>query len=141
MKQKDNNSPYVGTINGKQLLFVDGSPLVLLSGEVHNSSSSSLRYMQKIWGKAKSLHLNCLLLPVTWELTEPKEGCFDFSLVHGLIDQARQYGMKIVFLWFGAWKNAQCYYAPEWVKKDLNRFHRAEIEKGKGFIKAEWNRL
>lgn len=137
IKQKVNNIPRVGTINGKQVLFVDGSPFVLLAGEVHNSSSSSLRYMQKIWEKAKSLHLNCLLLPVTWELTEPKEGCFDFSLVHGLIDQARQYGMKIVFLWFGAWKNAQCYYAPEWVKKDLNRFHRAEIVKGKGFIKLE----
>ncbi len=43
--------------------------------------------------------------------------------------------MKIGFLWFGAWKNAQCYYAPEWVKQDLNRFARAQVEKGKNFLK------
>ena len=78
--------------------------------------------------------MNCLLLPVTWELTEPEEGKFDFSLVRGLIEQARRYGKKISFLWFGAWKNAQCYYAPEWVKTNPARFHRAQVVKGKNFI-------
>ncbi len=33
----------------------------------------------------------------------------------------------------GAWKNAQCYYAPGWVKADLARFRRAQVEKGKPF--------
>ena len=39
--------------------------------------------------------------------------------------------MHIVFLWFGSWKNAECMYAPAWVKQDLKRFPRAQIEKGK----------
>jgi len=39
--------------------------------------------------------------------------------------------MRIVFLWFGSWKNAECMYAPAWVKQDLVRFPRAQIEKGK----------
>ena len=128
------SAPTLGTVNGHSVLMVDGMPFILLGGEVHNSSSSSLKYMEQVWEKAESLGMNCLLLSVAWELVEPEEGCFDFSLVQGLIEQARAHGMKIAFLWFGAWKNAQCYYAPAWVKTDPRRFRRAEIEKGKGFI-------
>ena len=126
--------PHMGQINGRPILMVDGKPFIMLAGEVHNSSSSSLAYMEQVWEKAEALGMNCLLLPVTWELTEPEEGRFDFSLLRGLIEQARRYGKKISFLWFGAWKNAQCYYAPEWVKTDLARFHRAQVVKEKNFI-------
>lgn len=134
-KNKTNLQPHMGWINGHPVLMVDGKPFVMLAGEVHNSSSSSLAYMEKVWEKADALGMNCLLLPVTWELTEPEEGRFDFSIVRGLIRQARTYGKKISFLWFGAWKNAQCYYAPEWVKKDTGRFRRAQVVKGKNFIR------
>lgn len=127
--------PYMGRVNSHPVLTVDDRPMILLAGEVHNSSSSSLKYMEPIWEKAETLGMNCLLLPVTWELVEPEEGCFDFSLVQGLIEQARTHGMRIVFLWFGSWKNAQCYYAPSWVKTSPERFRRAEIEKNKGFIR------
>ncbi|MGO4375517.1 beta-galactosidase, partial [Paenibacillus sp. MCAF20] len=116
----------------KEHLLVDqGRPFIMLAGEVHNSSSSSAEYMEPIWEKAVKLGLNSLLLPVTWEMVEPEEGVFDFRLVDELIGQARRHGMRIGFLWFGAWKNAQCYYAPSWVKTDMERFQRAEVEKGK----------
>ena len=108
-----------------------GKPYIAIAGEVHNSSASSLVYMEHVWEKAEKLGLNTVLLPVSWELLEPEEGTFCFDLVDGLIAQAREHGMKIVFLWFGTWKNAQCMYAPEWVKTDLQRFPRAQIEKGK----------
>lgn len=130
-----NGIPRMERVNRHPVLTVDGKPLILLAGEVHNSSSSSLEYMEQVWTQAKSLGMNCLLLPVTWELSEPAEGQFDFSLIRGLIGQARNHDMKIVFLWFGAWKNAQCYYAPEWVKTDTGRFRRAEIEKNKSFFR------
>lgn len=127
--------PHIDVQNGKKVLMVNNKPFIMLAGEVHNSNSSSLSYMEQVWQQAKDLGMNCLLLPVTWELTEPEEGTFDFSLVSGLIAQARRHDMKISFLWFGAWKNAQCYYAPEWVKKDLNRFKRAQVVKGRNFIR------
>ena len=59
------------------------------------------------------------------------EGEFHFEVLDQLIDQAREYGMKIGILWFGSFKNAECMYAPEWVKRDLERFHRGQIVKGK----------
>lgn len=123
--------PCLKVKNGKCVFEVNGKELVLLAGEVHNSDSSSVRYMEKIWDRADALGMNALLLPVGWETVEPQEVAFDFSLVKELIVQARARGKHIVFLWFGSWKNASCGYAPAWVKRDTNRFLRAQIEKGK----------
>lgn len=114
----------------KTILTVDGVPFTAIAGEVHNSDYSSLAYMEHIWQTADDLNLNTLLIPMSWDLTEPEEGVFDFSLTQGLIDQARRFGKKIVFLWFGSWKNAECMYAPAWVKRDVKRFRRAQIVKG-----------
>ena len=116
--------------NGKKVLFVNDRPFYAVAGEVHNSDSSSVEYMENIWKIADDLGMNTLLLPVSWELCEPEEGCFDFSLADSLIDQAREHDRKIIFLWFGSWKNAEMMYAPAWVKKDRKRFRRAQIVKG-----------
>ena len=92
----------------KQLLRqADGSPWIAIAGEAHNSSASDAVYMSGIWEKAEELGLNTLLLPVSWELIEPEENRFEFTLVDELIMQARNAGMHIIFLWFGTWKNAQ----------------------------------
>lgn len=107
-----------------------GKPFLMLAGEAHNSNSSSLAAMEPVWEKARELCLNSILLPVTWELVEPQEGAFSFGLVDDLILEARRRGFKLGFLWFGAWKNASCMYAPEWVKTHPERFWRAEVVKG-----------
>ena len=131
--------PRVETRNGHKLLIVDDEPFVLLSGELHNSSSSTAEYMEPIWHEMKALNLNSLLFPVTWQQTEPVEGEFHFELVDSLIEQAKSHGMKIGILWFGTWKNAACSYVPDWVKTDLERFPRAEVEKGKHFTSIDFS--
>ena len=77
------------------------------------------------------MHLNTALAPVYWELLEPKEGKFDFSLVDAMIAQARESKLHLVFLWFGTWKNSMSCYAPEWIKKDYKRFPRTLDKAGK----------
>ncbi len=131
------SSPYLKEIQGKKMLMVHEKPFIMLSGEVHNSNSSSVEYMEQVYDKADELGMNSLLMPITWELFEPEEGVYDFSLVDGLIEQARRRGKKLGLLWFGAWKNAQCYYAPAWVKTDLERFKRAQVEKGENFTRLK----
>ncbi|MBN1935887.1 MAG: DUF5597 domain-containing protein [Anaerolineae bacterium] len=111
-------------------IVVDGKPFVMLSGEIHNSSSSSLEYMEPIWDKLKSMRLNTVILPLYWELIEPVEGEFDLSLVDGLIEGARRRDLRLVFLWFGTWKNAASSYVPSWVKTDLARFGRMQCRPG-----------
>ena len=107
-------------------LIVDGKPFIMLAGELHNSSASSLEYMQTVWPRLGSLHLNTVLASVSWELIEPEEGKFDFDLVDGIVRQAREHDMKLVLLWFGSWKNGVSSYAPAWVKSDTHRFPRSQ---------------
>jgi len=87
--------------------------------------------MEPIWPRLASLGLNTVLIPVSWELIESEEGKFDFHLVDGLIDGARRYGLRVIFLWFGTWKNALSTYTPVWVKMDLERFPRAQDVMGR----------
>ncbi|WP_229725116.1 GH35 family beta-galactosidase [Hymenobacter baengnokdamensis] len=119
----------VKTGSGTQLL-VDGKPYFVLGGELGNSAASSTAYMQPVWPRLKAMHLNTVIAPVYWELLEPAEGKFDFTLVDGLLRDARQYHLKLVLLWFGAWKNSMSCYAPAWVKTDTRRFPRAESDNG-----------
>ena len=114
-------------------LIVDGKPFLMLSGELHNSSSSSLDYMKPIWPQLAAMGINSVVTPLSWELIEPEEGKFDFTLVDGLLEQARQAHERIVFLWLASWKNGMSSYAPVWVKRDTRRFPRvmengAEVE-------------
>jgi beta-galactosidase GanA len=105
-------------------LLVHEKPFLVLGGELGNSSASSNDYMRQVWPKLKKMNLNTVIAPVYWELMEPVEKEFDFSLVDSLIINARLYNMKLVILWFGAWKNSMSCYAPAWVKTNAVRFPR-----------------
>ena len=103
-------------------LLVDNKPFLILGGELGNSSASSNEYMRPIWPKLKQMNLNTVIAPVYWELMEPVEGKFDFILVDSLIENARLFNMKLVLLWFGAWKNSMSCYAPAWVKTNTTKY-------------------
>ena len=105
-------------------LLVDNKPFLILGGELGNSSASSNEYMRPIWPRLQQMNLNTVIAPVYWELIEPIEGKFDFALVDSLIKNARLFKMKLVILWFGAWKNSMSCYAPAWVKTNTTRFPR-----------------
>ena len=108
--------PTLSVTENKATLLSDGKPFLVLAGEAHNSSSSSLEYMREsVWPYLRPMHLNTLVVAVTWELLEPAPGRFDFSLPDGLIRQAEAEGVKLVFLWFGLWKNGMSTYVPDWV--------------------------
>lgn len=114
--------PHFKSADGIKRLIVNDKPFLSLAGELHNSSSSSLKYMDSIWPALAQMNLNTVLTPVSWELVEPKEGEFNFELIDGLIKDARKNNLKIIFLWFGSWKNMVSTYAPEWVKNNPERF-------------------
>ncbi len=111
-------------------LLVEGKPFVILGGELHNSSASSLMFMEPIWPKMVALNLNTVLAVVSWELLESEEGKFDFTLVDGLLKGARRHDLRLVLLWFGSWKNGVSSYVPAWVKKDVARFPRMQTRPG-----------
>jgi hypothetical protein len=103
-------------------LMVDGRPFLILAGELTNSASSSMEYMEPFWPKLTAANMNTVLAAVTWELVEPEPGKFDFALVDGAIREARRNHLRLMFLWFGSWKNGVSSYTPLWVKKDQKRY-------------------
>jgi beta-galactosidase GanA len=118
-------SPHLAYKNGYAELSVDDHPFLMTAGELGNSSASNMAYMKPIWPRLSKMHLNTLLAPVYWELLEPHENQFDFSLVDAMLADARSHNIKLVFLWFGTWKNSMSCYVPAWIKTDQQRFPRA----------------
>ena len=113
-------------------LIVDSKPFLILGGELENNSATSLEYMKPVWPRLRKMHLNTVLAAVSWAMMEPAEGTFDFALVDGLIREARVQKLRLVLLWFGSWKNAWSSYAPDWVKRDFERFARVRLRNGSG---------
>lgn len=111
-------------------LIVDGKPYLILGGETANTISSSLPLMAEVWPKLTRLNLNTVLVAIAWAWVEPEEGKFDFSLVGGLLAGARQNNQRVIFLWFGSWKNGLSSFVPPWVKADQQRFPRVRIAGG-----------
>jgi hypothetical protein len=98
--------PYLRRQGSATQLVVDDKPYLVLGGELGNATSSSLEDMQPIWPKLVALNLNTVLVPIYWELIEPAEGKFDFTLVDGLIHEARNHNLHIVPLWFASGRTA-----------------------------------
>ncbi len=106
-------------------------PFPILGGELSNSAATSVADIYEVMPRMRALGLNTVLVPAYWELMEPMEGKFDFTLIDRTIEVARREQLRVVFLWFGAWKNSMSCYAPSWFKQDTKRFPRAMTAEGK----------
>lgn len=128
--------PYLKKQGTATQLMVKGEPFLMIGGELGNSSATTVSDVRRIFPHLRALGLNTVLVPACWELCEPREGKFDFSLIDATLAEARKNRLKIVFLWFGAWKNSMSCYAPEWFKRDTRRFPRVHNAAGKPLEEA-----
>jgi Domain of unknown function (DUF5597)/Beta-galactosidase len=112
-------------------LIVDGRPFLVLAGELDNNSATSVEFMKPTWPRLVQAKLNTALAGVSWAQIEPQEGKFDFSVVDGVIRDARSHNLHLGFLWFASWKNGLSSYPPDWVKRDFARFPRVRTQAGK----------
>ena len=127
----DSVIPHLETRGSITQLIVDSKPFLILGGS-WNNSATSLEYMKPVWPRLRKMHLNTVLAAVSWAMVEPTEGAFEFALVDGLIREARVQKLRLVLLWFGSWKNTWSSYAPDWVKRDFERFPRVRLRNGSG---------
>ena len=125
--------PHLETKGTTKQLIVNGKPFLVLGGELHNSSTSSVSYMAALWDKMKKKNLNTVIAPVYWELLEPEQGRFDFTLVDSMVHGARSKGLHLVVLWFGSWKNGYSMYTPAWIKGNTEKYPRAKDKDGNSY--------
>lgn len=112
-------------------IVVNNHDMLIIGGELGNSSASTPDDVQHHFRHLQQLGLNTVLAPITWELIEPEEGKFDMSSLDNILQEARHNNLRVVLLWFGVWKNSMSCYAPEWFKRDTKRFPRARTMDGK----------
>src|SRR5574344_1824404 len=112
-------------------LTINGKPMLIQGGELSNSAATSVADIDEVMPRMHKMGLNTVLVPAYWDLMEPEEGKFDFTLIDKVITDARQNDLKVIFLWFGAWKNSMSCYAPLWFKSDYKIFPRAYTINGK----------
>lgn len=117
-------SPFLDRRRGMAELVVDGDRFLVRGAEVHNSSASTAAAARNSFARVAGLGANTVLAPVAWEDLEPSEGQYDLSIVDILLSAAREVGLRLVILWFGAYKNGSSSYAPAWVKTNPARFPR-----------------
>ncbi len=117
------DAPRLVQKDGRWALFVDGSPYLILGGQIHNSSAWPSELPQ-VWESLAALHANTLEAPVYWEQMEAQPGQFDFTNVDALVKGAREHNLHLVLLWFGTWKNGNMHYVPEWIKTNTKRYPR-----------------
>ncbi|MCQ2165738.1 MAG: DUF5597 domain-containing protein [Bacteroidales bacterium] len=117
--------------NSTARIVVNGKPMLMIGGELGNSSASTPEDVKHSFAHLHKMGLNTVLAPVSWELIEPEEGQFDMSSLDVILTEARRNELKVVLLWFGTWKNSMSCYAPEWFKRDTKRSPRAHAPEGK----------
>jgi beta-galactosidase GanA len=112
-------------------LIVDDRPYLVLGGELNNTAASDREYLKTVWPRLVELNVNTALVAVGWDWIEPEEGKFDFSVVDDVLQGARDHNLRVIFIWFGSWKNGMSSFAPDWVKIDQRRFPRVRVRDGK----------
>ncbi len=128
--QAQESIPYLSIKGTATQLMVDDQPFLMIAGEVHNSSASTVEYMTPLFPTLKEMNLNSVFVTLAWEQFEPEEGVYDYTLVDAILKNARENNLKVALLWFASWKNGESSYTPLWVKKDTKRFFRVKTKEG-----------
>src|SRR5207237_10244781 len=97
------DSRFVHVEGGKPSLSIDGKPFLVLGIQLNNSSGFPAIF-HRLAPAIRRSHANTIMAPIGWESIEPEQGRFDFSVVDGLIAEARAQKVRLALLWFGTWK-------------------------------------
>ena len=98
-------------------LIVDDRPALLLGGQLHNSTPTDVA-LPAVLDRVSGLAASVVIGAASWSLVEPEEGHHDFATVDGQLEAARASGLRLILIWFGAFKNATSTYTPTWVRAD-----------------------
>ena len=76
--------------NSTARIVANGKPMLMIGGELGNSSASTLDDVKRTFSHLHQMGLNTVLVPLSWELIEPQEGAFDMSSLDTILNEARR---------------------------------------------------
>src|SRR5262249_54991332 len=123
--------PHMERRNGRPQLIVDDRPFLILGLQWDCDSCFSTEEMNPLFAEARRMSANTAALPVYWREIEPEPGRYEFTVVAERLTQTRGTGLRIVLLWFGTWKNASAFYAPDHVRDDHKTYRYAVDAEGR----------
>lgn len=60
----------------------------------------TINEVENYFKKAQELGLNCVQIPISWNMVEPKENKYDYSIVNSILQFVNKYNLKMELLWF-----------------------------------------
>ncbi|MBI1983511.1 MAG: hypothetical protein HYS61_04870 [Acidobacteria bacterium] len=99
--------PHFETVEGRQILFVEGRPFTVLAVEIpwwdliDGRHAETLQAYDHLYPAARAMGLNALKVPIKWSMVEPEKGVFDFAYVDHAKAMAEKHDLKLVLNWFG----------------------------------------
>ena len=117
----------------KRVFMVDAKPFFPIGSEFLNMAGYSVgdeSETEEVFKAVKAANGNTALISIYWDQIELEEGKFDLTSVDIILNYARRYGVRLIFLWFGTWKNGNMDFTPEWIKTNPKRFKRVLLPNG-----------
>ena len=102
-----NLMPHFESVEGRQVLFVEGGPFTVLAVEIpwwdliNGRYAATMHAYDYLYPVARAMGLNALKVPIKWSMVEPEKGAFDFTYVDHAKAMAEKNGLKLVLNWFG----------------------------------------
>lgn len=113
----------------KNYLEVDGYPFIYNGCQIRTDwliaeQGEDIEDMEFYFEKAANLGVNCVEIPLRWKDIEPKKDAYDFRSVSAYMRYAKKYNLRIEFLLFGVNIGGMTSTAPDYIKKDPERYPR-----------------
>lgn len=93
------------TADGKTYVNVEGKPFAFMGAQIRldaflNCDKKKVSELEPYFQKAAELGLNCMQIPVSWNMVEPKQDQYDFSVVDYVLEYCNKYNLRMELLWF-----------------------------------------
>lgn len=116
------------TENNKTYVSVDGKPFPFLGAQIRldallNCDKMTINEVENYFKKAQELGLNCVQIPISWNMVEPKENKYDYSIVNSILQFVNKYNLKMELLWFSTNMvgDSFSYLIPQYVLQEYNK--------------------
>jgi len=99
-------------------IVVCGQPRLILYGETLEdvmTDPADVPYYGDQFDKWRRQGLNTVGAIIQWNRFELRKDVYEYAMIDGLIEAARERNMHLIIVWFGTWRNLQSNYVPKYI--------------------------